>query len=780
MSTRYRHCRSSVRNTLSTPGNPMRRAFGDPLRASARILLIGALLAVAPFAVAPFLGAGEDRPAPEQAAGEVLGRALHDKLRRDGSLIHTEGLGRVEWTPDGKGYHVFEEKTFLRVDALTGEKGPLFDDGKIVAAYNALARADVKELPFRRFRFLDEGRKIRFDVRDRAFLHDLSSGEMVSWEPEKATTGVRGHRYEEVLSPDLKLRAFVRGYDLHVKDLEGNETALTQGGGEDLRNGFPDWVYAEELDQYEAFWWSPDSKRIGYMQFDESPVGKYPIVHDVSPAPRLVLQSYPKAGANNPIVRLFVVDVETGRTVRVDTGFETNVYLYRPRWTPDGREFTYLRLNRLQNRVELFAADPATGLTRLVLADEDPCYIDEKIDRIFLRDGKRFLWLSERSGWKEICLHDLADGKLIRQVTDAKLPVGDVLGVDEEAGWVYFTGFETRGTETHLYRANLDGTGFRKLTWQPGTHRVSLAPGCRFYTDGFTSFDEPGTTTLYQADGTEVRCLGRSSATQAFRDLRLVEPERFTFRSADGLHDLDAVLYKPAFFDAGDRYPLILSVYGGPGAKMVRNAFGGRDGNQALAQLGYLVAIADSRGASGRGKAFQNLMYLNLGQVELEDHVALVRHLAARPYVDAGRVGIHGHSYGGYLTCLALLKEPGVFHVGVAGAPVTDWRNYDTIYTERYMRRPEDNPEGYASGSCLTHAKNLAGKLSIHHGAVDDNVHPGNAVQLLEALLRENKAFDFMLYPGQEHGIGFARYGESRLEYFEAHLRPRVPVSRSF
>jgi dipeptidyl-peptidase-4 len=261
--------------------------------------------------------------------------------------------------------------------------------------------------------------------------------------------------------------------------------------------------------------------------------------------------------------------------------------------------------------------------------------------------------------------------------------------------------------------------------------------------------------------------------TDKYRALDLQEPERFTFSSADGRHVLDGILYKPAHFDPDKSYPLILSVYGGPGSRQVTNRFA-MPRSQALAQLGFMVASVDYRGVSRRGKTFQNQMYLNLGEIELEDHAAGVKFLAQRPYIDGTRVGIYGHSYGGYLTCIALLKAPDVFHVGVAGAPVTDWRNYDTIYTERYMRRPQDNPEGYRKGSCMTYAEDLKGHLFIHHGAVDDNVHPGNAIQLVQALLQHNKTFDFMLYPEQRHGIRFPRYGEARVEYFIRHLKPEI------
>jgi len=710
------------------------------------------------------------------AQERIIGRALYEKLQREGRRMMMGGPGGpggLTWTPDGKGSYAFEDGTFKRTDLLTGEKTPLFDDAKLLAAVNAMTGRQEVKIFFNRFQYLDEGKKIQFQSFNKVFIYDLASSKLVSYEPERSIVGVRGRAYGDILSPDLKYRAFTRSYNLYVKDMDGNETALTSDGTEDLRNAFPDWVYPEELGQYQAFWWSPDSKKIAFMQFDEKPVTKYPIVHDVQPIPRFELLGYPKPGGNNPIVRLFVADVASKKLVRLETGDDLDVYLYRGQWTNDGKEFTYHRLNRFQNKVEVFAADPATGKTRLILADTDPCYIDESTELIFLKDNQRFLWTSERSGWREIYLYDMT-GKLLRQLTNAKLPVRSVQGVDEPRGWVYFGGQEANGTQSHFYKVKLDGTGFAKLTTEPGSHGVSLSPTFDFYTDSFSSFDQPFKTTLLQADGKLVKVLSEQTPSKEFLDLKLIKPEHFLFKSADGKYDLDGLLYFPAHFDPNEKYPLILSIYGGPGAKGVSSRYNMSDGSQALAQLGFLVAVCDYRGVSGRGKAFQNLHYMKLGQVELEDHVAFVKALGQRPYVDTTRVGVHGHSYGGYFTCIALLKEPDVFHVGVAGAPVTDWRNYDTIYTERYMRRPQDNPEGYEKGSCLTYAKNLKGKLFIHHGAVDDNVHPGNTIQLTQALLKENKKFDLMIYPEQQHGIGFPRYGESRIEYFIEHLKPVV------
>jgi dipeptidyl-peptidase-4 len=718
------------------------------------------------------------QPQPAQQQG-LVGKALYEKLLRDGRRgmgggPAGMGFGGFPWTPDGKGSYAFEEETFKRTDLLSGAKTPLFNDAKIIAAVNAMTGRQEVKLPFDRFQYLDEGKKVQFQAFNKTFIYDLASAKLIVFEPEKRIGLGRTRTAGDVLSPDLRYRAFTRNFNLFVKDMNGNEDVLTNDGYEDLRNGLPDWVYPEELGQDEAFWWSPDSKKIAFMQFDERPVTKYPIIHDIQPIPKLEMLGYPKPGGNNPIVRLFIVDVASKKIVRLDTGDDLDVYLYRGKWTNDGREFTYLRLNRLQNKLELFAADPATGKTRPLLLDTDPCYIEsDRIDLVFLKDNQRFVWASERSGWREIYLYDLA-GKLLKQLTDSKLPVLSIQGVDEARGWVHFSVAEVNGTETHSCKVKLDGTGFARLTREPGSHTVSFSPTYDFYADAFSSFDQPSKTTLYQADGKAVKVISESTLSKELQAAKLIKPEHFLFKSADGKYDLDGLLYFPAHFDPNDKYPLILSVYGGPGAKGVTNRYNMTDGNQALAQLGFLVAVCDYRGVSGRGKAFQNLHYMKLGQVELEDHVAFVKALGQRPYVDAARVGIQGASYGGYFTCIALLKAPDVFHVGVATSSVTDWINYDSIYTERFMRRPQDNPDGYEKGSCLTYAKNLKGHLYLQHGAIDDNVHPGNTIQLVQILIRENKRFDLMIYPERQHGIRDPHAGETEVEYFIEHLKPVV------
>jgi dipeptidyl-peptidase-4 len=557
-------------------------------------------------------------------------------------------------------------------------------------------------------------------------------------------------------------------------------TALTTDGHEDLRNGYPDWVYAEEFAQFYCFWWSPDSKKIAYMQFDESPVRKFPVLHDETYDFKLEMQSFPRVGENNPIIRFFIIDVETKKQVQVDTGIETNVYLYNGLWSHDGKAFTLKRMNRLQNKVEILSADPDTGKTSILFQEEEPTFMTEGIgfmqegnEIYFLPDNQHFLRSSERSGWREIYLYDL-DGKLVRQVTKHRLPVAGIQAADRENQWVYFTGYENRGLESYLYRIKLDGSQFARLTKEAGSHRVSVSPNGQYFADTFSSFDSPASFRLYKGDGTFIRELGRTVFKEEYQALNLIPPEHFVFKSGDGKYELDGILFKPADFDAAKKYPVIYTVYMGPSTKAISNQYYGDGYQQALSQLGFLVVNIDNRGLIHRGKEFEAAGYGKLGQTDVEDLVASISYLSQRPYVDAGRVGITGVSYGGYISIMALLKAADRFQVAVAGSPGVDWRNYDTIYTERYMGLPQYNPEGYEKANPLNYVKNLKGRLLIQHGAVDDNVHPTQVMQLVDALLKAGKQFDWFIYPGQAHGVRLQQSRDKQMDWFMTYLEPET------
>jgi len=718
--------------------------------------------------------------------GPVLGQAqgyeLYKKLNAERrSLISFEGVREVRWTPDGESYIVGKDKTFKKVDPASGEESLLFDDQKVIEAYKAVTGESPDALPFSQFVFVEDGAKIRFykDNNTRVFFYNPASHEMRMYKVRPPERGVRSVQYQEEFSPDYRYTAYVEDYNLYLRDLEKDTiTPLTTDGHGDLRNGYPDWVYAEEFAQYRCFWWSPDSKKIAYMQFDESPVRRFPVLHDETYDFKLEMQSFPRVGENNPIIRFFIVDIESKKRVQVDTGLETNMYLYNGRWSHDGRAFTLKRLNRLQNRVEILSADPATGKSRVLFEEAEPAFITEGIgfmqegnEVTFLPDNRHFLRSSERSGWREIYLYDL-EGKLIRQITKHRLPVGSIQAVDMENEWVYFTGYENRGLEIHLYRIQLDGSKFTRLTKEAGTHTVSVSPGGKYFSDTFSSFDSPESFRLYKGDGTFVRELGKTVHKAEYKGLNLTPPEHFVFKSGDGRYDLDGILFKPAGFDESKKYPVIYTVYMGPGTKAISNRYYADDSQQVLAQLGFLIVNIDNRGLLHRGKEFESAAYGKLGQTDIEDLVASIIHLSRRPYVDAGRVGITGGSYGGYISIMALLKAPDRFHVAVANSPGGDWRNYDTIYTERYMGLPQYNSEGYDKANPLNYAKNLSGKLLIQHGAVDDNAHPTQVMQIVDALLKAGKQFDWFLYPGQAHGIRYQQARVKQLDWFMYHLGP--------
>ncbi len=719
---------------------------------------------------------------------QVRGHALYDALGNRG-LVSTEGTTRVSWLPDGDYFQMDPGPggmEFMRVSPRTGESEPLFDaatTGALIDSYNRATGGDADRLPFTRFQYALDNAAIHFEAGGGHFLFHLRERVLTEiqrpvWDLSPETEGLmRGLGNSQLArgsySADYTQFARVIDYDIYATDTRtGEERRVTFGGMEGVMNGRPDWLYPEELGQSEGYWWSPDGSKIAYLQWDEREVFQFPIVHDLEPEARLELQRYVKAGETNPIVKLFVVDVASGESVEVDTNSSDQVYLVQVEWTPDGSEVTFQRLNRKQNVLELMAADPTTGAVRTILTEREDAFVSLTGGLTFL-EGGRFLWTSERTGWRHLYLYDL-EGNLIRQLTEGEWPVSRLSAVAEESGWVFVTGDTNNALETHLFRVRLDGSGFERLTEEAGSHSTSVNPTGTFYTDTYSSLIHPSITRMHTGNGDVVRTMATTS-TEGLDALGLEAPELVPVTAADAVTPLNGMLYKPAGYDPNKAYPLLISVYGGPSGASIRDRYQTNGGSQRMAQLGYMVWRMDNRGTGNRGKAFETATYLKLGQVDLADQAAGVKQISQRPYVDGSRVGIYGGSYGGYMSALALLKEPDVFHVGVAGSSVTDWRNYDSAYTERYMWIPQENEEGYDLGSCLTYAENLKGKLLLTHGTTDNNVHPGNTIQLMEALIGAGKTFDLMLYPQQRHGIGGAgraHVTQLRLDYFEKHLNP--------
>jgi dipeptidyl-peptidase-4 len=569
----------------------------------------------------------------------------------------------------------------------------------------------------------------------------------------------RGRQFNSAVSPDEKLKVFYRDRNLWLSDASGGaETAITTDGSDKTRvkYGTASWVYGEELDQTTAMWWSPDSKKIAFYRFDESSVPDYFLQLDQTKLQsKMDIEAYPKAGAPNPIADLFVYDIATKKTVRVDVRdgkpFDNSVvghYVYNISWASDGNEVLCNRTNRRQNIMEFTACNPETGKCRVVVREEWlPSWTENHPAIHFLKDGKRFIWASERTGWRNFYLYDLS-GKLLSTLTNHQFEVANITRVDEASGTLYYT---ARSGDNHmklqLHRVGLDGKGDKRLTDPAFNHMVDIAPDGKHFIDVAQTHDTPPVTRLMDIDGHAIETLAESDATK-FDQLGLKRVELIKYKAADGVTDLYGMLHFPSNFDPNKKYPLLVRVYAGPATNAARETFTLPD---ALAEYGFLVAALDSRSAGGRGKKFLDAIYMKLGVVEMDDQAAGVKSLWSRPYVDKNRVGVFGASYGGYASAMLLLRHPDVFQAASASSAVTSWIHYDTIYTERYMWIPQENKEGYDAGNVMNYADKLKGRLMIYYGTADNNVHPNNSMQLIQALQKAGKSFEVQVGPDVGH-----------------------------
>ncbi|MGQ9673191.1 MAG: S9 family peptidase [Candidatus Aminicenantales bacterium] len=555
-------------------------------------------------------------------------------------------------------------------------------------------------------------------------------------------------------SPDGKYLAYTRSNNLYAIDLtSGLEFKLTSDGSETVYNGWASWVYFEEIlgraSRYAAFWWSPDSRRLAFLRFDDNPVPVFPIFRAEGTHGELENQRYPKSGDPNPKVRLGVVTLPELRTVWADIDENADHYVAWPFWLPDSSRLTFQWMNRGQDNIKIYALDLETGKKEEIYDEKQPSWVEFFEDLYFFRDGSGFLLRSDVDGWRHLYAYDL-QGNLLRRLTEGPWQVERIHFVDEKNQLIYFSGRRGKTTETHLFRVRLDGQGFEQLTREAGTHRAQVSPGGGYFLDVFSSVDCPSRLDLFRCDGTRFKTLD-TSETPAFKEYTLAKKELFTIPSTDG-YELPAYWLLPPGFDPAKKYPVLFTIYGGPGSGTVSNSYPPLS-SLFLAQEGLIIISVDHRGSGHFGKKGMALMHRSLGKWEMNDLIEAVKWLRQKPFVDSTKIGITGGSYGGYTTCLALTYGADYFTHGYARSSVTDWRLYDTVYTERYMDKPEENEEGYKFGSVLTHAGKLKGVLFLEHGAIDDNVHMQNTIQLIDALMDQDKMFEFMIYPQQRHGF---------------------------
>ncbi|TSA55636.1 MAG: S9 family peptidase [Dehalococcoidia bacterium] len=658
----------------------------------------------------------------------------------------------VQWMPDAKGFTYYEsdplneQSSIWYYDLKKSEKTVLLDDKKI-AEFTTPAVSE--QLNLDSYVLSPTGKELLLTSDDDLFLYNINTSKLKRLTQDPAAETV------PQFSPDGTRIAFLKDHNIHVIDIDNGEVAqLTVEGTEDLLVGRVDWVYGEEFGIDTGFFWSPDSRHIAYFKLDQSAVPGFPITDYISVQNEVDITHYPKAGENNSIVQVGVVSVKDFTTVWMDIGNNTDIYIPRIKWLPDSSSLAIQRLNRAQNKLDLLVAGIQTGKTSTILKEEDAGgWIDIYNELTFIKGGTQFIWSSNRSGFKHLYLYDI-DGKQTQQLTDGNWEVDDLVGIDEVNGLTYFRATKKASWERHLYRVDLAGNGFQQLTQGDGWHTINMSPDCSYYLDFFCTYIQPNVVSLHAADGKTLDTV-EPNDIPALGELNLVKPEFMTFMSDDGV-ELPAFMIKPPDFNPNKKYPVLMYTYGGPAFQAVCNQWedDARKRNlwhEMMAQEGYIIFALDNRGTPARGKAFAQAIYRQWGTMDVQDKIAGVKYLQKLPYVDDSRIGIWGWSHGGYLTCMCMLNGADYFRTGIAVAPATDWCNYDTIYTERYMCGPQDNPEGYKTSSALNYVENLRGNLLIVHGTADDNVHMSNTMQLIYALENSRKPFDLMIYPRKKH-----------------------------
>jgi dipeptidyl-peptidase-4 len=726
-----------------------------------KVLPLGTLL-VAGLAFSA-LAQGQENNPPEKLL--TLER-LYSQPNLSGRL--TRG---IEWRPDSKGVSYLErrgtgkdaETELWTMDTATGERKVLVDAASMKAVTQPEKEKTTQATGLGRvqtdnYQWAPGADSLLFIGSNSLVLLDLKT-----MTPKALVNSSAAEIEDPKFSPDGKWVSFVRDSNLWVVSVAGGDPkALTTGGSEEILRGKLDWVYPEELNTRTAYWWSPDSSKLAYYEMDERPVTRYPIMDMSSPAGAMDYTRYPQAGEPNPIVRVGVVSVAGGETTWMDTGANTDVYLARVDWLRDSQRVAVQRLNRAQNQLDLLFCNAATGASKTILTETDKYWINISDDVYFFSDNARFLWSSERSGFRHFYLYDLS-GKQLSQVTSGDWEVSGIggfgprasqPGVDEAQGYIYFLSNKDDVRESQLYRVSLRDKSVTRITQKAGSHGVNLSPDRSAFVDMYSNSMTPPRQDLYRVDGSLISVINENKVAEL--ESYHLSPVDFLNVAADDGTKLYASMIKPANFDPSKKYPVLISVYGGPHAQVVRNAWGGAGllWHEMLAQKGYIIFSLDNRGSWGRGHAFETPLYHQFGKIELEDQLAGVKYLKSLSYVDGGRIGIWGGSYGGFMTLEALFNAADVFKAGIADAPVSDWKLYDTIYTERYMGRPQDNPDGYKNSSPAFQASKLKGKLMLAHGTGDDNVHFANSAEVINELIDAGHYPDrLMVFPGRGHGI---------------------------
>ncbi len=570
-------------------------------------------------------------------------------------------------------------------------------------------------------------------------------------------------------SPDGSLVAFVRHNNIFIKNLDnGTEKQITfDGKKNNIINGTCDWVYEEEFGFTKAFFWSPDGSKIAFYHFDESKVKEYSLTHYGTLYPKHYTYKYPKAGEANSIVNIYVYDLNTGKTTKMDVGTVTDQYIPRVKWTYNINTLAIERLNRLQNHLDILSVDAVTGKSSILYTENNPWYIDITDDLTFLPNNKYFVITSEKDGYNHIYLYSMS-GKFVRKLTKDNYDVIKVYGFDAKHKRIFYQAAETSPLNRDIYTVNLKGRK-KQISGRTGTNDAQFSSDFSYYVNTYSNANTPPFITVNDDSGKELRVLQSNELfIKKMNKYNLSKKTFFTLHSSEftlpdsTLINLNAWMIKPPDFDPNKKYPLLMYVYGGPGVQTVTNSWGWSNyfWFQMLAEKGIVIVSVDNRGTGARGQLFKKMTYLQLGKYEIADQIEAAKLLGKYSYINSAQIAIFGWSYGGFMSTLAITKGADVFSDAIAVAPVTNWRYYDNIYTERYMRKPQDNPDGYDNNSPINFTDKIKGNYLLCFGSFDDNVHPENSMDLITALVKSNKQFDMMVYPNKNHGIygGNTRY----------------------
>jgi len=661
---------------------------------------------------------------------------------------------------DGLHYTTKEDgNKIVKYSYKTGEKvDVLFDLSKIE---NAGFKA------FSDYAFSNDETKILFTTNSKPIYRHSFSAEYFIWNfitKEMAPLSANGLQQIATFSPDGERVAFVRDNNLYIKSLKfGTENQITRDGKtNEIINGAPDWVYEEEFSFNKAFEWSPDSKFLAFVKFNETEVplfnmpmykGQSPELKENTLYPGNYSYKYPKAGEKNSVVSVHIYDLKSKSSVTAEVGNDSDQYIPRIKWTQDASDLAIMKLNRLQNKLDIVLANPYTGDTRAFFTEKNKRYISEDFydNFIFLPDNKNIVLNSERSGYSHLYLYD-RQGIEIKQLTDGNFDVTDFYGFDPVKKLFYYQAAKESPLRREVYFVSLDGKKSGKLSTQSGTNKVDFSTGFKYYINYFNNTETPTLVTLHEQTGKLIRTLeDNSDLNKLVKEYQISKKEFFSFKTPEGV-ELNGWMMKPANFDPAQKYPVMMTQYSGPNSQEVLDKWS-VGWNDYLAQEGFLIVCIDPRGTGARGEEFRKMTYMQLGKYEADDQVEAARYLGTLSYVDKNNIAIWGWSYGGFMAALCMEKGADVFKAGISVAPVTNWRFYDSVYTERYMRTPKENPDGYDDNSPLSHAGEIKGNYLIIHGSADDNVHFQNTMEFTEKMVQAGVQFDMAAYTNRNHGI---------------------------